>query len=214
MLEIYHIEGRRSERVVWLMEEIGAPYELKFTPGDLMASGQAIRAVHPIGAAPTIRDGDLMLCESGAILEYIMARYDGMRFRLPPDHAEYGLYQQWMHFAEGFAMNRIMSEFALQPFKEEAAKSPTAMLYLGSTERLFNFYESSLAGRTYFAGETFTTADIMMQMPIRISRGAGRLEAFPNIRTWRERVESRPAFERMLKITMPNGRPPRLSARA
>ena len=208
MIEIYHIEGRRSERVVWLMEELGLPYELKFVPGDIMASGRAIKAVHPIGAAPTIRDGDLWLTESGAILEYIIARHGGGGFRLAPDHPDYGLYQQWMHFAEGYAMNRIMGEFALAPFREDAAKSPTAPLYFGATDRLFGFYETSLEGRTYFAGETFTAADIMMQMPIRISRGRGKLEAFPNISGWRERVESRPAFERMQKITMPNGRPP------
>jgi glutathione S-transferase len=105
-----------------------------------------------------------------------------------------------------------MSEFALLPFKDQASKSPTAQLYLGSTERLFKFYETSLAGRTYFAGETFTTADIMMQMPIRISKGAGKLQDFPNIQAWRARVEQRPAYERMMKITMPNGRPARLQA--
>jgi glutathione S-transferase len=214
MLKIYHIEARRSERVVWLMEELGLPYELLFAPGDIMASAAAIKAIHPIGAAPTIQDGDLKLCESGAILEYVIARHGGGRLGVRSDQAEYPAYVQWMHFAEGTAMDRILGEMALKPLLEGAPPnaSPLAVLYVGRSRQLLEFFELSLQDRPYFAGETFTAADIMMHLPVKVTALRQVAEAFPKVGAWLKRVEGRDAFNRMLARALPNGAPARPSA--
>ena len=207
MLKIYHIEMRRSERVVWLMEELGLPYELIFTPGDIMGSAMAIKAVHPIGAAPTVQDGDVWLCESGAILEYLIARRGGGRFGVRPDQADYPAYLQWMHFAEGTAMDRILGEMALKPLLEGAPAntSPLAMLYVGRAQSLLDFFEQSLKDRPYFAGEAFTAADIMMHLPVKVTAPRQDADAFPHVSAWLKRVEGRDAFKRMVARALPNG---------
>jgi glutathione S-transferase len=214
MLKIYHIEARRSERVVWLMEELGLPYELIFTPADIMASAAAIKAVHPIGAAPTIQDGDLWLCESGAILEYVIARHGDGRLGVRAGRREFPLYLQWMHFAEGTAMDRILGEMALKPLLEGAPAntSPLAVLYVGRTRQLLEFFELSLQDRPYFAGEVFTAADIMMHLPVRVTALRADANSFPKVAAWLERVERRDAFKRMVARALPNGPPPRPGA--
>lgn len=210
MLKIYHIELRRSERVVWLMEELGLPYELIFTPGDIMGSAMAIKAVHPIGAAPTVQDGDVWICESGAILQYIIARYGEGRFGISADQPEFASYLQWMHFAEGTAMDRILGELMLKPFLEVAPANTSVLsgLYIGGEQRMLNFIEKSLEGRTYFAGEEFTAADIMMLMPARSGEHRRDPNAYPRIGEWLKRIRERPAYNRMLARALPNGPPP------
>lgn len=210
MLKIYHIEGRRSERVAWLMEELGLPYDLIFTPGDLMASGRAIKDVHQIGAAPTVCDDGVWITESGAILEYVIGKYGKGRFSVAADQPGFAEYLQWMHFAEGMAMTRIMGEFMLKLLLEgqPADKSPVAQLYVGSTRRMLDFFESGLDGRTYFAGDEFTAADIMMQLPVSLACRFYKAATYPNAFAWLGRVQSRPAFKAMLARALPNGPPP------
>ncbi len=210
MLKIHHIELRRSERVVWLMEELELPYELIFTRGDIMGSAMAIKAVHPIGAAPTVQDGDLWLCESGAILEYIIARHGSGRLGVRPEQAEFPHYLQWMHFAEGTAMDRILGEIALKPLLAltPPGTSMLAVLYVGGAQRMLAFFEQSLQDRPYFAGEAFTAADIMMHLPAKAADRHRAPDAFPNVQAWLERVEARPAYKRMLARALPDGPPP------
>lgn len=209
MLKIYHIELRRSERVVWLMEELELPYELIFARGDIMGSAMAIKAVHPIGAAPTVQDGDLWLCESGAILEYIIARYGSGRLGVRPEQAEFPHYLQWMHFAEGTAMDRILGEIALRPLLAVTppGTSMLSMLYVGGAQRMLSFFEQSLQDRPYFAGVEFTAADIMMHLPAKAADRNRAPDAFPNVQAWLERVEARPAYKRMLARALPDGPP-------
>jgi glutathione S-transferase len=211
MITIYHIEGRRSERVAWLMEELGLDYELVFTPMDIAASWQAIKDVHPMGAAPVIHDGDVWLCESAAILEYIIARRGRGRLAVKPDEREFARYLQWLHFAEGSAMNRLSVESMVKPFLTDdwAEKAPPLIIYLGAGERLLAYFETSLEGAPYFAGEAFTAADIMMELPVRFAlMGGVDGGRFPNTSAWRERVTGRAAYQRMLARALPNGPPP------
>src|ERR1700743_665291 len=107
MITIYHIEARRSERVVWLMEELGLDYELNFIPKDIVGSWNAIKAVHPLGWAPTLHDGDVWLFESAAIVEYVIARHGQGRLAVGGDRPEYPAYLQWLHAAEGAVMSRL-----------------------------------------------------------------------------------------------------------
>jgi glutathione S-transferase len=212
MIIIYHIEGRRSERVAWLMEELGLDYELSFVPMEVVGSWEAIKAVHPLGWAPTIRDGDLWLFESSAIIEYIIARHGEGRFGVRPEQSDFPAYVQWVHAAEGSVMGRLMTEGLVKPFLTDdwLEKAPQLMVYLGAPQRMMEFIEKEMAGRSYFAGADFTAADIMMEMPVRMglkSLGAGQ---FPDLAAWHERVTDRPAFQRMLERALPNGQPPHI----
>jgi glutathione S-transferase len=212
MITIYHIEARRSERIVWLMEELGLDYELSFVPKDIVGSWNAIKAVHPLGWAPTIRDGDVWMFESAAILEYIIARHGQGRFGVAADQPDYPAYLQWLHAAEGSVMARLMTESLVKPFLTDdwLEKMPPLIIYLGAAERMMEFIETSIAGRAYFAGSNFTAADIMMEMSVRTGLQNPGERKFPNTAAWHTRVRERPAFQRMLKRALPNGNPPHI----
>lgn len=219
MLTIYHIEGRRSERVAWLLEELGVPYELDFKVGDPLGSIQALDAVHVMRAAPVLRDGDLLIQESGAILEYLLLRYGNGRLRPKESSPDFVRYLEFMHFAEGSAMARMLIDIVVR-----TGQGPDAPPHvMGNSGKVMKFCEARLAEAPYFAGEDFTAADIMMHFPMKIGPGlmAGRpasiksmqrldheyLNAWPNIKAFLTRVQARPAFERAMKSTMPAGPP-------
>jgi glutathione S-transferase len=209
MITIYHVEARRSERVPWLMEELGLPYKLEFKPGDLMGSIQTIRAIHPLGTTPTMTDGDLIMVESAAMLEYIIARYGNGRFAVPASSPDFARYLQWLHFAEGSAAFRITIEYILKSIPGAADVSPLAKNLLGRTEKVLQFAEGALTEKTYFGADTFTAADIMMHFPLKITRMWGYdIKSYPHVAGWLEAVEARPAYKKAMEISMPNGIPP------
>ncbi len=208
MITIYHIEERRSERVVWLMEELGLPYQLEFVSGDLMASIQKIREQHPIGSSPTMRDGDIVLVESGAILEYIMNRYGGGRMSVPPTSPDYPHYIQWFHLAEGSVAPRLIVEFTIQSLsKLIPGEKPFLVTHmLGRARKTMDYAESELASRPYFGGQQFTAADIMMHFCVRLARlWKMDFSAYPSLNAWYDKITQRPAFQRMCKKALPNG---------
>jgi glutathione S-transferase len=207
MITIYHVEERRSERVVWLMEELGLPYELVFVNGDLLGSLKKITEQHPLGYAPTVRDGDIVLVESGAILEYIMARYGGGRLSVPPESADYPHYVQWFHLAEGSVAFRLIVEFIIHGFGPNPdKKSPMASHLRGGARKIMDLAESAVASRPYFGGQAFTAADIMMHFCVRMARlWKMDFSAYPAMTAWYEKVTQRPAFKRMCEVSLPNG---------
>lgn len=210
MLTIYHIEGRRSDRVIWLCEELGLPYALKFKRGDLDGSTALIQEVSPLmPVAPTLADGELVLVESAAILEYIINTYGSGKLGRAPGSPDYPRYVQWLHFAEGSAMARIINEFLLQPYKDSPDLNRIAKLQFGSTTRAMAFCEDNLVKHDFFAGATFTAADIMMYFPVVLAERLGglKLTAYPHVKAWRERIESRPAFKKALALALPDGPP-------
>jgi glutathione S-transferase len=228
MIVIHHLEGRRSERVVWLLEELGGiPYKLEFKTGDVLGSLLQIEPVHEMRMAPVVQDGDLTIIESGAILEVLLARYgNGSALRPADGTPELVRYLEFMHFAEGTAMSWIMREYTLE---RAGAKSPMPPLpgLAGSrtaTERVIHFCENVLGARRHFAGEAFTAADIMMLFPVRIGAALASktpfvigdmyradhayLDAFPNVKRWLVEVTARPAWRRTVEVTLPAGPPP------
>jgi glutathione S-transferase len=208
MITIYHVEARRSERIVWLMEELGLPYQLEFKLGDLLGSVQTIRELHPLGTAPTVRDGDIIMVESGAILEYISRRYGNDRLSVEPSSAEFPRYLQWLHFAEGSAAFRIIIEFVLKGIPGAMETSPIAKRMVGGTEKVLRLAEAALAERAYFGGDSFTLADIMMHFPLKIARMWGYdMKTSPRVANWVSTVEGRPAYRRAMERSMPNGIP-------
>ena len=222
-LIIHHIEGRRSERVAWLCEELGLPYELKFIVGDIYASLLSMTDVHPMRMAPILEDGNVRLIESGAILEYIILRHGGGRLRPSKDAPEIADYLQWLHFAEGSGMPRAVVEFVVKKFGLDRVPPGEKEFYVGKCRRVLDFAEGTLAGRPYFAGDEFTAADIMMHFPLRMLPQAMQdtfkigavfrddrngLAEHPNVSAFLDRMAARPAFQRAMARAMPNGPPP------
>jgi glutathione S-transferase len=231
MINIHHIEGRRSERVAWLLEEIGGvPYELHYIPGDILGSLLKLEEIHESRMAPIVQDGDLVIIESGAILEYLLAKY-AKRSSLRPseDSPDFPNYLQFMHYAEGTAMARILTDRLLHgPLKTAGLNSPLPKLpgVAGArteSERVMYFVENVLAQSRYFAGENFTAADIMMHFPLKMGAALATktaikisdmyrtdhayLDQFPNVKRFLVDVHCRPAFRRAMERTIPNGPP-------
>lgn len=235
MIIIRHIEGRRSERIAWLLEELGVPYELDFIQGDILGSLVEIEKYHEMRVAPVMHDGDVVMVESGAILEYLLNRYGkGSGLRPAEDAPEFPAYLQFLHFAEGTAMAKILTTVADMRYAEamkESGLEPPQQLpelpgYAGShtgAQRILHYAENTLAIRPYFAGEAFTAADIMMHFPLKLgapvaagvpydlkvvqSADQPYLEAYPNVRDFLRRIAQRPAYQRAMHSTMPGGPP-------
>lgn len=206
-LTIYHLEGRRSERIVWLCEELGLPYKLEFKRGDLAGSMQSIREINPLmPVAPTVRYGDQIMVESGAIIELILARDGKGRLKPAVDSPDFPYYLQWMHFAEGSFASRAIADYRvvmLQGRQQPAAGRPR----LVDAEGVVKFAEDFLSKHPYFGGQEFSAADIMMVFPTNFAAGLNivNIEEYPHIVAWRKKVESRPAYLRMLKAARPDG---------
>ncbi len=221
---IHHIEGRRSERIAWLCEEFGWLYELKYVPGNVIASLDALGAAHVMRMAPIVEIGPLKMVESGAILEYLLLRHGGGRFRPENDAPEMADYLQWLHFSEGSGMFRALIERMILQLTDNTPPPDIAYIYVGASKRVLDFAEAALAGNPYFAGREFTAADIMMHFPVRAAGlvlapsadltaifkdTRSGLGAYPAINAFLDRIVARPAFQRAMAATMPNGPPPR-----
>ncbi len=202
-ITIYHLEGRRSERVVWLMEELGFPYKLEFKRGDLMGSMAMIRALNPIvPMAPTVRYGDQILVESGAILELILNRHGGGRLQPALDSRDYPAHLMWMHYAEGSLAARLFSDY-----RAWMANPPTRRSPLVDSEAVVQFADEFLRTHPWFGGAGFSAADIMMMFPLNVATALNIVDAnqFPNVAAWKTKIEARPAYKRMLAKARPDG---------
>lgn len=200
---IYHLEGRRSERIVWLMEELGLPYELRFKRGDLKGSMDLIRAINPIvPMAPTVQYGDQILVESGAIIELILDRHGAGKLKPALDSADLTHYLIWMHFAEGSLAARLFSDYRAWMTKPPEVRSP-----LVDSEAVVQFAESFLADHPWFGGAEFSGADIMMLFPLNVATALNLVDEkqFPNVAAWKAKIEERPALKRTREKTLPDG---------
>ncbi|HTE41360.1 MAG TPA: glutathione binding-like protein [Steroidobacteraceae bacterium] len=206
-LTIYHIEGRRSERIVWLCEELGLPYKLEFKRGDIAASMQTIRGVSPLmPVAPTVRIGDQVMVESGAIIQLILARQGKGRLEPAVASSDYPAYLTWMHFAEGSYASRIIADYRvvmIQGRQQPAAGRPR----LVDSEAVLKYADDFLGKHPYFGGKEFSAADIMMVFPTNFAGNLNVVDMaqFPNVVAWKAKVEGRPAYKRMLAAARPDG---------
>jgi glutathione S-transferase len=233
MIMIRHIEGRRSERVAWLLEELGVPYELDFIAGDILGSLLALERRHEMRMTPIVEDGDVVMVESSAIIEYLLSRYGkGSSLRPAEDAPEFPAYLEFLHFAEGTAMQKILGDRLTQALEAELRKrddykeQPKLPGLAGSrtgSQRILHYAENTLARRPYFAGSDFTAADIMMHFPLKLGAPTAAGAAvniaeiqttdgaywndFPRLKDFMLRMAERPAYQRAMKSTMPNGPP-------
>ncbi|MCB1684481.1 MAG: glutathione binding-like protein [Pseudomonadales bacterium] len=202
-ITIYHLEGRRSERIVWLMEELNLPYKLIYERGDLAASMARIREISPdVPMAPTVVIGDQILVESGAIIEVILNRYAPGQLQPPVDTADYANHLIWMHYAEGSLAARLFSDY-----RAWLKEPPTVRSRMVDSEATVQYAENYLGRHPWFGGAEFTGADIMMMFPLNVATGLNLVDEaqFPNVAAWKKRAEARPAYQRMLNAARPDG---------
>jgi glutathione S-transferase len=208
-ITIYHIEGRRSERIVWLCEELGIPYTLEYKQGDIMGSMKTIHEVSPLmPVAPTVRINGQVMVESGAIIELVLARVGNGRLQPAVNSPDYPYYLQWMHFAEGSFAARVIGDYRVALIQGKP-KTPEGQYKLVDTEAVLKFMEDFLSNHAYFGGAEFSAADIMMLFPTNITEAfnVADLSGYPHILAWRTKVQDRPAYKKMLSVARPNGIP-------
>lgn len=207
-LTIYHIEMRRSLRVIWLCEELGIPYKLVFKQGDIMGSLQLIREVNPLmPVAPTIRFNDQTVMESGAILELLLAHYGKGRLVPQVDSPDFAYYLEFLHFAEGTAMARLTVAMTRAIDAKQPVGTEMPQEFGVGPRQVLAFMEDHLAKHPYFGGQEFTAADIMMHFVTRTSGLIAGVDAdsYPHVAAWRKKVQERAAFKRALDASLPGG---------
>ena len=200
MLTVHHLGVSQSERIVWPCEELGVPYELKLYDRDPVTrlAPPQYKALHPVGTAPIITDGDVVLPESGAIIEYIIGKYGHGRLAVGPEAPNFADYLFWLHFANGTMMPRHMMLLGARPEGED--DSPRARWVRERAQLTWDLVEDRLSKAPYFAGDDFTAADIIMLFPLTTMRAfvAQSLDAYPSIRAYLQRIGERPAYRRAM----------------
>ncbi len=207
MLTLHHLGHSQSERIVWLCEELGIPYTLKHYTRDpvTILSPPELKALHPLGAAPLIEDGDLLLAESAAIVDYIIATHGGGRLKPGPEHPDFAAFLYWFHFSNGNlqpALGRLM----VVNRAHLPADHPVLTSVQGRLDRILALVEARLGEVRYFAGNDFTAADIMNVFSLTTMRlfQPVDLAPYPDIRAYLQRVGERPAYQRAMAKGDPN----------
>lgn len=213
MITVHHLNNSRSQRVLWLLEELGLDYRIEKYMRDpaTMRAPAELRAVHPLGKAPVISEGDITVAESGAIVDYLV-RTHGPHLMPETGSQAYRDYTYWLHFAEGTAMPPLLIKLVVDQiaqakmpfFAKPVANSIVKRLREGFVDpelkSLFGFIESELGKRDWFAGDAFTAADIQMSFPLEAAAARGGLgKTCPNILAWLDRIHARPAYARALE---------------
>lgn len=214
MITVHHLNNSRSQRVLWLLEELGAPYEVRRYERDkkTMLAPPELRAVHPLGKSPVVTDGGRTLAESGAILEYLVDTYGSGRMRPAEGTEERLRYTYWMHYAEGSAMPPLLLKlvagriatapvpFFIKPITKRIASQLEEGFVHPQIKTHFDFIEGELGKSTWFAGEELTAADVQMSFPLEAAaERAGAAEQRPRIRAFVERVRGREAYKRAIE---------------
>jgi glutathione S-transferase len=199
LIKVHHLNNSRSQRVLWLLEELTLEYEVVRYQRDAktMLAPRSLRDIHPLGKAPIIEDGALRLAETGAIVDYLVARH-GDKLAPPPDAPEYWRYRYWLHYAEGSAMPPLLLKLIVNRL---GALGWPARRYVDAQIALhLDFLERELTGKAWFAADAFSAADIMMSFPLEVASVRAGLNATrPNLWSFLTRIHGRPAYQRALK---------------
>lgn len=213
MITVHHLNNSRSQRVLWLLEELGLPYDIKRYDRDpeTMLAPPALRQVHPLGKSPVLTDGDLTLAESGAIVEYLIDRYGSGRLIPAPDTPERLRYTYWLHYAEGSAMPPLLLKLIFDKVEQSPMPFFAKPIARGIVKRVkdsfinpqitqhLDFMEAELGKSTWFAGEDFSAADIQLSFPLEAAATRAGLNAGrPKLMAFLDRIHSRPAYQQAL----------------
>ncbi len=200
-LKLHHLNASRSQRIVWLLAELGVPHEIVHHSRDpeTRLAPAALLQIHPMGKSPLLEDGDTVIAETGAIAEYLLARHDPDHALHPrADSADFPRYLEWVHAAEGAIFLPGLFRFYLM--NAGLLDTPLAAAMEGEQAKAMKTIEGHLSTHAYFAGEAFTAADCLMAFQIQSAAAAGALEAMPATRAWLEKVQARPAYKAMLDV--------------
>ncbi|MCA1326342.1 glutathione S-transferase family protein [Herbaspirillum sp. alder98] len=201
MIKIHHLGISQSERIIWLCEELGLPYELKHYTRDPVTrlSPPELRQLHPLGAAPVIEDGDLLLGESAAIVEYIITVHGGGRLKLAPEHPDYAAYLYWFHFSNGNLQSVMLRNMTVQR-AGLASDHPLLAATRERVERVLALLEARLGQVPYLAGSEFTAADVMSLFSLSTMREFQPLDlsGYPHILAYLQRLGERPAYRQAM----------------
>jgi len=214
MIVVHHLNNSRSQRVLWLLEELELPYEIKFYQRDpnTMLAPPSLRAVHPLGKSPVLTEDGATLAESGAILEYLLERHGGGRFIPAAGTPERLRFTYWLHYAEGSAMSPLLLNllfrrlptqpmpFFVKPVVRGLSQKVLATFVGPQLKTHFDYMESELGKSTWFAGNEFTAADIQMSFAVEAGQARGVVGTDrPKLLAWLDRIHARPAYQRALQ---------------
>lgn len=214
MLTVHHLNNSRSQRVLWLLEELELPYEVKRYERDskTMLAPRELKAIHPLGKSPVISDNEEIIAESGAIVEYLVETYGKGRLQPAPGTAEYRQYRYWMHYAEGSLMPPLLLKlifdkvasspmpFFIKPVARKIADMANKAFIANQIRTHLGFVEAELGKRPWFCGEQLSAADIQMSFPLEAAAARGAIDKqYPNIAAFLQRIHARDAYQRALK---------------
>jgi glutathione S-transferase len=199
MIVVHHLNDSRSQRVLWLLEELGLPYEVQRyqrDPNTRLAPPE-LKAVSPLGKSPVITDGGKRVIESGAIVDYLIRRHGGGRLQPDPATDAYDEYVQWLHYAEGSAMLPLMLHLYVS--RLSGAGAPLVPRIESELANHLGYLDASLQGREYLAGDGLTGADIQMSFVAELAGQFGKRAAYPAMEAWIGRLHARPAYKAALE---------------
>ncbi len=198
MIVVHHLENSRSQRILWLLEELGLPYEVTiYKRSKVMAAPPEMKRIHPLGKSPIIEDGAIVVAETGAIIEYLVEKAGG-RLGPPVDAAEARRYRFFMHYAEGSVMTALLMRMVIGmiPLLGRAGKK----MFQPMIDTHLNYIEAELVGSPWFAGQTFTAVDTMMSFPLEFAASkADGLRGHPATAVWLDKIHARPAYRAALE---------------
>jgi glutathione S-transferase len=199
MLTLHHLNDSRSQRILWLLEELRLPYELKRYQRDAKTrlAPPELTAIHPLGKSPVITDGSLRIAESGAIVDYIIRTYGRGAMMPAIGTPDYEAYNEWLHYAEGSAMLPLMLHLYVSRLKE--AGSPLHPRIESEIANHLGYINGALKGREFFVGNALTGGGIQMSFAGEMAKIFDKLSTYPNLGAWLARMHARPAFQRSIE---------------
>lgn len=212
MLVVHHLNNSRSQRVLWLLEELGVPYEVKRYERDAetMLAPPALKAIHPLGKSPVITDDGKTIAETGAIVEYVIETYGEGRLIPAAGSPERLRFTYWLHYAEGSAMTPLLLKlvFTALPTRAPGLLKGLVKAIAGKAQQGFvdpqlkthiDYWEAELSKTPWFAGPEFTAADIMMSFPLEAGAARAGADSRPHVKAFLARIHARPAYQRALE---------------
>jgi glutathione S-transferase len=198
MLKIHHLNNSRSQRILWLLEELGLDYEIVPYQRDAVTNlaPPELKAIHPLGKSPVITDGAVTIAESGAIVEYAVAKYGAGKLRPDPASDAHVAYMEWLHYSEGSAMLPLMLNLYIMRLGEAGA--PLHPRINSEIDNNLGYIAGALGGKDYLLDE-FTGADLQMSFVMEVARAFGKLADYPTLAAYIARLQNRPAFRRSIE---------------
>lgn len=199
MIRVHHLNNSRSQRILWILEEMGLEYDIVSYERDkeTRLAPESLKDIHPLGKSPVLEDGTTKIAESGAIVHYLVRTYGGSEFGPNPGTQDYNAYMEWLHFAEGSAMLPFM--LALYTGRLGEAAAPLAPRIQSEIANHLSYMADRLGDRDFFVGDQLTGADIMLVFVLEVAAVSGAIGAYPNLKAYLERMQARPAYGHALE---------------